>query len=105
MNKIILAKQEFEIGELPFGPLKKLIVCMNRMYQAGTGTDEAMTEVSKIFSILTGKSVPEIDAMLISVEELGVAIDQVPKICGLEERVASGEAQAGTIGTPSTANS
>lgn len=105
MNKIILAKQEFEIEEIPFGTLKKLIVCMNRMYQHGSGTDEGMAETSKIFGLLIGKSVVEIDAMTISVEEMGIAINEVPKICGLEERVTSGEAPAETIGIPFTASS
>lgn len=104
MDKIILAKQEFEVIELPLGRLRRLIGSINRMNKFGLETDEAMNEIPNIFGLLIGKTPAEIDEMPISLREMQIAMEQIPEICGLVERkIESGEAQAGTVGTQSTA--
>jgi hypothetical protein len=106
MNKIILAKQEYDVPELPFGKLRLLIGSINRMQAVGAKTDAGMAEVPQLFGLLIGKTAEEVDALPISLSEMQTALEQIPEICGLVQRsAASGEALAATDGTASTATS
>jgi len=91
MTKITLAGQSFDVPPPPFGKLRKIISAFNVM-RNDSGSEEAMDKAALIFSLLTNKTVAEIDEMPIGVLEMAAALAQVPEICGLVEVVPSGEA-------------
>jgi len=98
---IILAGQEFVVVAPPFGKLRKIINSMNKIQQfskeveGGVMSDESMTEVSIILSLVVGKTVQEVDDLQITLKEMASAMEAIPELCGLEvKEVKSGEAQA-----------
>lgn len=90
MSKIIkLAGQEHVIVAPAFGKLKKVIASIKKIQQfsslieGGTMSEEAMNEVSIILSLMTGKTIEEIDNMQIGISEIAAAMEIIPEICGL----------------------
>jgi len=99
MSKIKLAGQEFELQAPAFGKLKKVISSINKLQnlsRESSGLSEAaMDEIAVVLSLMTGKTLEEIESMPIGIKEMTDAMSVVPAVCGLEEvEVKSGEAQA-----------
>ena len=101
MATIVLAGQSYDIAALPFGKLRKLIGFFNVMSTASSQSEAALAQSASIFALLLDKTVDEIDAMPITVEELGNALEKIPEMCGLVKK-PSGEATAGPAATVST---
>lgn len=105
MTIVKLAGQDYDIAPPPFGKLRKMISSFNKMVAAGLGSDVALDESAVIIALLIGKTVDEVDAMPISMDEMTAVLNAIPSICGLVQgEKASGGAQvAETASTPSTA--
>lgn len=89
MSKITLAGQDFEVVDLPFGTIKKIIASLNRFQAQGSDDETSINEVSPMLGLLIGKSAEEIDAMSIKFYEMNEAIAAIPDICGLVKRSAA----------------
>lgn len=90
MKVIKLAGQEFNIVAPSFGNLRKVISSINKMQsftkdaEEGTISEEAMEEVAFILSVMTKKTLSEIDEMPIGIAEMSEALKIIPDVCGLE---------------------
>jgi hypothetical protein len=105
MNKIVLAGQDFDVPDLPFGKVRLVMAKFKSMSGREIGSDESMGDAVTILATIIGKTDEEINAMPIKMNEVMVALEQIPGICGME-RVKPGEAPVAattTSGTDSTA--
>lgn len=94
MSKIItLAGQEFVVVAPAFGKLRKIIKAINAMNTDDISQDASMEIAGEIISLITGKSIEEIDSMAIGINEMSAAVKVVPELCGLVS-VRAGEAPA-----------
>jgi hypothetical protein len=104
---ITLGGQPFTITALPLGKLRKVIpaishvsVAMSRV-SADSMLDEAVfSSVAVALSVCLGKTLDEVEAMPMSLDEIIQAVTAIAEVCGLAAKpAASGEAQPGTSGT------
>jgi len=105
---ISLGGKQFEVRELEFRELRRLLPVIHRVGPAlarNVITDSVMDELAEIIAAGIGITVEELDALPVKARELGAAFDAVATSAGLAERPegASGEALvADGTGTTST---
>ena len=114
-NTITFGEQTIEVAPIPLGRLKKLLPAFNRAgmaFKNGRLDEVVFDDIVLVLSAGTGMTVPEVEALPATIEQLSVALEVVAKVAGLETKVAGlgaamGEGLASSAavppGTPGTA--
>ncbi len=110
MQTIVLGGQSFEIDAIPLGRLRKLLPALSRAsvaFSAGALTETQFDDVADVLAAVLGKTIEEVEAMPMDLNEIAKAMEVAAKVSGLVAKaVDTGEAlpegsPASTL-TPST---
>lgn len=112
---ITLGDQQYTIAALPLGKLKKVLpavtqvaVAMNKVRSIGHMDESAMDSMTVAIATSIGKTVDELDAMVIQPEQLIDAVLAISEVCGLVAKQGPQEGEtvpgggSATTQTPST---
>lgn len=112
---ITLGDQQYTIAALPLGKLKKVLpavssvaIAMSKAQAVGELEEDAFESIAVAISVSIGKTVQEVEAMVIQPSQLIDAVLAISEVCGLvgKQGPQAGETVPGggsaTTQTPST---
>ena len=104
-NTITLGEQTIEVAPIPLGRLKKLLPAFNRAgmaFKNGRLDEVVFDDIVLVLSAGTGLTVPEVEALPATMDQLSAALEVVAKVAGLDTKVAAmGEGLASSAAIPS----
>jgi hypothetical protein len=109
-DTILLGEQTIEVAPIPLGRLKKLLPAFNRAglaFKNGRLDEVVFDDIVLVLSAGTGLTVPEVEELPATMEQLSAALEVVAKVAGLETKVtglgaAVGEDVASLAAMPGT---
>jgi hypothetical protein len=107
-DTITLGEQTIEVAPIPLGRLKKLLPAFNRAglaFKNGRLDEVVFDDIVLVLSAGTGLTVPEVEALPATMDQLSAALEVVAKVAGLDTKVgAMGEGLASSAAVVAMAN-